>query len=490
MESELLRTLVAERARRSPDAVACYEPSGAPVTFRALQDRVEAVGRRIPAGSRRVGIRISNDVDGVAVVQAAWQRDATPVLISGLAPDAEAARRARETRCDVVVDPAGRGDELDLGEAADPGTVDGEAVVVFTSGTTGRPKAAILTFDSIAGSLESIAEGAGLDPGGRAPAEPPRSPTPVFVSLAHVGGLLAIVNSVHQGKPFVVFDKFRVSEVFDLVDRFQLRLLRLTPAMVYDLAFWEEPRSLEPVRTVTVGSAALSPDVRRQFEERYGAIVLQSYGQTELTGAIAFERYADVKEGDRPPSSVGRVAPGVEVEIVGPDGRGVAPGEVGEIRARSSSAFAAYIDDGELVDPKHDGWHSTGDLGRLDGPFLTIVGRADDTIICGGFNVYPAMVEAALTRIDGVTGSVVAGVHDDRLGEVPVALVTLAAGAEGAVDELRSKLRDELAPYEVPRRIEAVREIPITDGGKPDRAAVREVMEARGAAVSGNEATL
>lgn len=513
MAEEALRTLVQRLADRHPDDPAAFEPDGESVTFGQLQERVERARSALPAGVRRVGVRVSNDLDGVAGVHATWQHGATAVLLGGVLPAAEMRRRASEVACDVLLDPrSAEADPVDsrsgsatgagsagragragrAGSAGSAGSaterhdaprVAGEAAILFTSGTTGRPKAAVLTFDALESSLASIAEGAGLDASGRPPTSPPRSPTPVFVSLAHVGGLIAPLNSMRQGKPFVLFDKFRVGEVFDIVERFRLRLLRLTPAMVHDLASWPEPRSLASVRSVTVGSAALGEGLRDRFEERYGALVLQSYGQTEFTGAIAFERYEDARAGRRPPGSVGRVAPGVEVEIVGTDGEVLPPGEVGEIRARSASAFSAYIQDGELVDPKDDGWHATGDLGRLDEEgFLSVVGRSDDTIVCGGFNVYPAMIEGGLARVEGVTDSVVTGLPDERLGEIPVAVVDVEADSGLDAEEIRARLRDHLAPYEIPRRI-VVDAVPRTEGGKPDRERARALVEAARPAV-------
>lgn len=486
MEDQALRTLVQGLADRHPDDCAAFEPDGEAVTFAELQARVDRSRRALPPGARRVGVTVSNDLDGLAGINAAWQHSATAVLLNSVLPPAEARRRVQEVGCDVVLDP--RRAEAQVVEGADgsgeaPPPVEGEAAILFTSGTTGRPKAAMLTFAALESSLASIAEGAGLDASGRPPASPPRSPTPVFVSLAHVGGLIAPLNSMRQGKPFVLFDKFRVDEVFDIVERFQLRLLRLTPAMVHDLAFWSEPRSLAPVRSVTVGSAALGEDLRDRFEERFGALVLRIYGQTEFTGAIAFERYEDARAGRRPPGSVGRLAPGVEVEIVDAEGKPVPPGEVGEIRARSASVFSAYIQDGELVDPKDGGWHATGDLGRFDEEgFLTVVGRVDDTIVCGGFNVYPAMIEDALARVDGVTDSVVTGLSDDRLGEIPVAVVDVETDSGLDADEVRARLRDHLAPYEIPRRI-VVDAVPRTEGGKPDRVRARALVEEARAAV-------
>ncbi len=210
--------------------------------------------------------------------------------------------------------------------------------------------------------------------------------------------------------------------------------------------------------------------------------VLRNYGQTEFAGAIAFERPDDVGAGRRPPGSVGRAAPGVEVRIVDADGVELPRGCIGEIQARAASAMSGYLDaDGRLSATTTGSWIATGDLGALDSDgFVSVVGRVKDLILCGGFNVYPAQVESALNRIDGVVDSAVAGVADDRLGEIPVAVVV---GAAGLTEQgLRQSLRAELAAYELPRRIRFVAAIPRLDTGKVDRVTVAALLTTEEAA--------
>ncbi len=449
----LLRHLVRKRAAETPDAVAVLHPDGSETTFAALDALVDRRAAACGSPAGRTPVVVPSDATGVATVHGVWRAGGSVVLLSPLLPPSERDRRAAET----LRAPA----------------VPGEAAVIFTSGTTGRPKGAVLTFAGIAGALRTIGSGIGLADG-RAPTIPARSPSPTFMSLAHIGGFFASLNALYQGKPLLPVARFRAGEVFDLVPRFGLTILRLSPAMLHDLAHWPEDRSLAPVRTASVGSAALSVATRRRFEERYGIPVLDNYGQTEFGGAIAFERYEDVKAGRRPVGSVGRVAPGVEVRIVDAEGAAVETGAVGEIWARAPSALAAYLEDGAVVDPRRNGWVPTGDLGRLDGGgFLYLTGRIRDVIVCGGFNVYPAMVEAVIERHPGVLESAVAGLPDERLGEIPVAAIAVSA-ANGPVDTvaLARSLRDDLAPYEIPRRFLTVTRIPRNDTGKPDRAAI------------------
>jgi acyl-CoA synthetase (AMP-forming)/AMP-acid ligase II len=355
---------------------------------------------------------------------------------------------------------------------ASPG--DGEALVMFTSGTTGRPKAALIPFAGLEASLQGIARGSGLPDGGRSLVEPMRNPRPVFVPMAHMGGLLGTLTAWYLGAPPLLCPKWSADAAFDVLERFPVTVLGLTPAMVYDLATAPGERALGGVKSVGVGTAALPEATRLLFEGRYGVPILRNYGQTEFAGAIAFERYDDVVAGRRPPGSVGRLAPGVDVRIVAPDGRSLPAGEIGEIVARSGSSMRGYLADGGAPSGRSaDGWIPTGDLGFVhDGDMLTIVGRTRDVIICGGFNVYPSQVEAALNRLPGVADSAVAGVTHERLGEVPVAVVVSDGSQAITLDRVRDELRATVAPYELPRRLHVVDAVPRTENGKVDRPAV------------------
>jgi acyl-CoA synthetase (AMP-forming)/AMP-acid ligase II len=224
---------------------------------------------------------------------------------------------------------------------------------------------------------------------------------------------------------------------------------------------------------VTVGTAPLAEGLRLEFEARYGIPILRNYGQTEF-GTIAFERLGDVEAGRRPARSAGRIAPGAQVRIVGPDGREKASGEVGEMCVRGPSSMDGYLNGaGRAELEEADGWIRTGDLGFVDDDgFLTVAGRVRDVIICGGFNVYPAIVEAALNDLADVRESTVVGAPDDRLGEVPVAAVAVRDGVPLGLDDVRTELLRKLTPYEVPRALVSLPALPRLESGKIDRHAV------------------
>lgn len=465
MESEPIRKLLSRLARDHPDAVAVVLPDGNQTTFAALQARAAQVASSVPPGGR-IGVRLANDLASLAALHGVWQAGSAVVAMGYLVPDEEAERRLVEVGAAALVRPTAGAPEVHpvAGEAA----AAQEAVVMFTSGTTGRPKAARLPEASLWASLRGIARGSGLPDDGRPPRLPMRAARPVFVPIAHMGGLLGSLTAFHLGGPILLCPKWTTELAFDVLEHYPITSLGLTPAMVYDLVVATGDRTLGSVRSVGVGTAPLPETTRIAFEQRYGVPVLRNYGQTEFAGAIAFERFADVVAGRRPPGSVGRLAPGVELRIVDAAGAEVPGGEVGEIVARGPSAMAGYLG----TEATDGGWIATGDLGFLhDGDMLTIVGRTRDMVVCGGFNIYPSQVEHAVNDLPHVLDSAVAGVPDDRLGEVPVALV-VTDGTELTLDEVRAALRARLSAYELPRRLDVVPTIPRTDGGKVDRDAV------------------
>ena len=476
MSARRLDTLLAELAADHGEAVGLYTDDGVPRSFAELAADAAGMAQLLPGPDHRVAIRLSNDPASIEAIHAVWSRGCSVVAIGDRVPDDEVARRLAETGAAGLLDPGAGTPTFTASPnvaAVDPGD---EAVVLFTSGTTGRPKAASLTRDAVIASCRAVSEGSGQGPDGRPPSDPPRAPRLLLAPLAHAGGLLGTVAGWYLGAPLLIAARFSADLVFDLAHRFELKSLGLTPAMIYDLAFAPGERSLPGIATVGSGTAPLPEATRVRFEERYGIPILRNYGQTEFIGAIAFERYRDIKEGIRPEGSVGRIAPGVEVRIRDADGNDLPAGEIGEIWARGPNQMAGYLTDerrpGGVPD---DGFLATGDLGNVhDGDMLSVVGRVRDVIICGGFNVYPATVEAALNAVDGVADSAVGAVVDERLGEVPVALVVHDGPHGPTAEVLADHLRTQMAPYELPRRIAVVDALPRTHNGKIDRPAIAE----------------
>jgi len=231
-----------------------------------------------------------------------------------------------------------------------------------------------------------------------------------------------------------------------------------------------EDTLLDGVKSVISGTAPLDPEVAEAFTARFGVPVLTSYGATEFGGGVAgwnlqdHERYRAEKYG-----SVGRVHPGCELRVVDPETLAPLPnGSVGLLDVKAA----------QLAE---QGWIRTTDLAKVDDDgFLWILGRADQTILRGGFKVQPETIRSALEAHAAVRGASVFGIDDDRLGQVPVAMVELRAPGAVTADDLRAHLEPRLARYELPVAIVIVDTLPRTLSGKVDLAAARGQFEAVG----------
>ncbi|MFF5264842.1 class I adenylate-forming enzyme family protein [Actinomadura viridis] len=343
------------------------------------------------------------------------------------------------------------------------------ALVMRTSGTTGPSKAVVLGHEGVREGIDTVI--ARLR-GGRSGASASRPPMPNLIptSLALWAGIWNTLFAFRLGAPVVLLDRFDPVGYAALVKRFGIRSTVLAPAMMTMLA--EEPRvtDLAPLRMVRSVTAPLTPAQARRFRERFGVQVLNSYGQTELGGEVAGWTAADLRDfGDAKLGAVGRPHPGVTIRILDEDSRPAPPGETGEIWIRSSFGTDEGRTEGRLV----DGFLHTGDLGRLDADgFLWIEGRVSDMVNRGGLKIVPQEVEEVLRRHPGVADACVAGVPDERLGEVPLAWVRPAPGGRPEPEALLAFARESLAGYKVPVAVRFVDDFPRTEIGKVRRGAL------------------
>jgi acyl-coenzyme A synthetase/AMP-(fatty) acid ligase len=335
------------------------------------------------------------------------------------------------------------------------------AVLMMTSGTTGRPKRVELTYDRMAAAFRA----AGLALDGDDEPRLRRRTDILWASLAHISGLYFAIAHVTEGRSVALLEKFEVGAWAELVRRHRPGYVRLAPTALRMVLQADVPAvTFQSVRAVGSGTAPLPPELADTFEERYGIPVLANYGATEFAGAIAGWTLQDKEQwGRRKRGSVGRAHHGIELRIVDAEtGDLLSPGEVGLLEARGSQL------------PGGDGaWLRTTDLAAIDDDgFLFIHGRADDAINRGGFKIPPAVIEDALLTHPAVDEASAVGLPDPRLGEVPAAAVTLAGPA--SEEELMDYLASRLTGYQRPVAVKVVDHLPRTPSLKISRALVRE----------------
>ncbi len=261
------------------------------------------------------------------------------------------------------------------------------------------------------------------------------------------------------------------------MERFQLRSSVLPPAALTMLNDDDAVTSLEPMKYVRSITAPLSPLQARRFRERFGIVVLNCWGQTEIGGEIVGWSAKDAREwGDTHLGAVGRPHEGVRIRITGPEGQEMPTDEQGEICVQTPALMSGFADGSDISERMIDGWFRTGDIGRVDPEgFLWIEGRVSDMINRGGLKVFPEEVAEVIRLSPEVAECAVAGIPDDRLGEVPWAFVVTRPRPEldgGALDEadltaaLTELCREHLAPYKVPAKFVTLDALPRNEVGK------------------------
>ncbi|MEU5879192.1 FadD3 family acyl-CoA ligase [Spirillospora sp. NPDC047279] len=340
--------------------------------------------------------------------------------------------------------------------------------VLFTSGTTGTPKGVVMTHRRTMGVGTDWVAMTGLSAGDRY-----AMVNPYFHMFGFKGGILACLASGATMYPHPVLD---VDTVLRQVAEERITVLPGPPALYHAiLEHADRDRyDLSSLRVAVTGAADIPVElIRRVRTELPFSVIVAGYGLTE--GGTASSTSPD----DAPETiagTVGRPRPGFEIRIVDGAGEDVAPGEVGEIVLRGPTVMAGYLDGPEATAAvlSADGWLSTGDLGRFDElGCLRIAGRSKDMFLVGGFNAYPAEIEAMLLEHPGVRAAAVIGIPDERLGQVGMAFVVPRPPAPSAEDIIAWS-RERMANYKVPRRVELIDELPLTASGKVHKTALHE----------------
>ena len=337
-------------------------------------------------------------------------------------------------------------------------TIDGDApaAIVYTSGTTGRSKGAVLTHNNFAANAVNLVACWRITSDDRYLAVLP---------LFHVHGLGNGVSSwLVSGCKMRLAERFDVARAEAVFDAFRPTLFFGVPTIyvrLLELGRDAARRIGEHARLFVSGSAPLPPHVLEAFRERFGHTILERYGMSETLMLIS-----NPYEGERRAGTVGFPLPGVSVRLAKPDGSAPGEGETGQVLVRGPNVFTEYWRNPEATAAAFDaGWFRTGDLAErsVDG-YYTLRGRASDLIISGGFNIYPREIEELLLEQPGVREAAVVGAPDERRGEVPVAYVVTDGPVDA--DALRNACARGLASFKVPRGFVRVDALPRNALGK------------------------
>jgi O-succinylbenzoic acid--CoA ligase len=334
------------------------------------------------------------------------------------------------------------------------GTLPGDAAgILYTSGTTGRARGAVLTRSALIASAQASAANLGWEPD---------DCWLLAMPIARVGGLSIVTRCLAARRTVALAPAFDAQQLPDWLLRYRVTLLSMVPTMLAQLLDahpqWRPP---EHLRVVLIGGAEVSPRLLERAAER-GVPVVITYGCTESCSQVVVTPYA--RRHDAAACGAGRALPGVELRI-----------DDGRILVRGPMRMAGYLGEPRLAPGD---WFDTGDLGELDAEgFLHLRARRADLIVSGGENVYPAEVERVLEACPGVLAAAVFGVADETWGQVVAA--ALVPGPQPPADEvLIDHLAARLAPYKRPRRIGLVSSLPMTAAGKLDRTALAALLPA------------
>lgn len=336
---------------------------------------------------------------------------------------------------------------------------DDTAVILYTSGTTGKPKGAELTHFNLRRNAERSAD----DIMQMSEDDVIMGCLPLF----HVFGLTCGLNtSVVRGCTLTLIPRFDPAKALEVVGRDEVTIFQGVPTMYAAMLNHPDADAAQTssLRTCVSGGSALPEAVMRNFEKTFDAQILEGYGLSETSPVASFNMP------DRPtkPGTIGRAIPGVEMKLVDTDGTDTAPGEIGEIAIRGENVMKGYWRRPDATaEAIPDGWFRTGDLATVDEDgYFTIVDRKKDLIIRGGMNVYPREVEEVLYTHPDVIEAAVVGVPDDAMGEEIGAAVALKPGSTTTLDEVQEYVKERIAAYKYPRRLWQLGELPKGPTGK------------------------
>jgi malonyl-CoA/methylmalonyl-CoA synthetase len=448
----------------------------------------------------RVAVQVDKSVEAIALHVALLRLGAVQVPLNpaytdnetaGLLADAEPTLVIRSaTRSNLpgswdtqTLDADGTGSLLlaaaDVGDSTDDPparlVADDPAALLYTSGTTGRPKGALLSHGNLAHNAKTLVEAWRFTGGDH---------LLHVLPLFHTHGLFVAVHCVlASASSMTVLPRFEVEAVLKELPRSTVLMGVPThyTRLLDHSGFNSEVTRI--VRVFISGSAPMSVAAHERFRKRIDSVVLERYGMTETSMLTSNPLIGLRKSG-----TVGRPLSGVQVRIAKEGDVAVEAGDVGDVQVRGPNVFHGYWRCPELKQTEFtpDGWFRTGDLGRIDRDgYLELVGRSKDLIISGGMNVYPNEVENVLDALEAVSESAVVGLPDADLGEAVVAAVVAVPGARQDGDAIRAACRARLAGFKVPKHVFFVDDLPRNAMGKVEKNRLRDELNGRDGSQSG-----
>jgi long-chain acyl-CoA synthetase len=475
-------TLVDRRAAANPAGSAVADRTTS-LTNAELLARVQGVAAQLAdlgiASGDVIALRLTNRVEFVILLFAAWRLGATVTPVNPALTDVEVTRQLDDSAAKLLIieeDTAGAGGvpTLSIADLAHETTREvapvedssGLALLIYTSGTTGVPKGVMLDHANLDAMTTMGQEALQVGDDDRCL---------LILPLFHVNGIVvSILTPLRAGASVVIAERFNPNSFFDVIARERPTFFSAVPTIYSMLAAL--PDDVRPdtssVRFAVCGAAPASAELLARFEHRFGFPLVEGYGLSEATCGSTINPV----DGPRKAGTVGLPFPGQELRILGLDGTSLRPGENGEVEVRGANVMRGYLgrpDDTAAV--LNNGWLRTGDLGHLDEDgYLTIVGRSKEMIIRGGENIYPKEIEDVLAGDPAVLESAVVGVPDEKWGEVVVAFVQARPGTTVDVSALKARCREQLSGYKRPTAIHVLEVLPTSAVGKLDKRSLRD----------------
>jgi len=344
--------------------------------------------------------------------------------------------------------------------------------ILYTSGSTGAPKGAMLTHSNVVQTAIRSAEGMKC------------TENDVFlvaVPVFHVFGMVpSILSTIASGARMVLMDRYKAQEALKLEEAERVTVKHGVPTMfILELNQDNfESFDLSSLRTGIIAAAPCPEEIVRRIRHDMGCDIVVSYGLSETSPTLTMTKFND--SDNLRAETVGSALPGAEIKIVDEHRNKVPTGEVGEIACRSYGVMKGYYKMPEKTQSAldHEGWFYTGDLGTLDeNGYLRIVGRKKEMIIRGGYNIYPREIEEVFYKHPAVMEVAIVGLPDTVLGEVSCACIKLKPSAEVTEEELQMYIKERVADYKVPDKFLLVEELPMTASGKIKKVALQEQLK-------------